>query len=145
VPTGILFTAVCTNVLPETLQRGARPVGLRVASIYVVTQACSPGLAGPVLWLDIPLQWHCWQFGCRFCCVVESCVQFPLCLCKTLCGCFDRAAKGNVLEFTSAFVGVENQGQMDPKENWSQRQSHASFTLASSGTSHCVATPRLSE
>lgn len=71
--------------------------------------------------------------------------QFPLGLCKSVCGCSDHAAKGNMLELTSAFVGVENQGQLDPKEDWSQRQSHASFTLASSGTSHCVVAPRLSE
>lgn len=43
----------------------------------------------------------------------------------------------------SAFAGVENQGQLDPSEDWSQRQSHASFTLASSGASHFVAAKRL--
>lgn len=41
-------------------------------------------------------------------------MQFLLCLYKSHCGCFDHAAEDNMLELMSAFVGVGNQGQLDP-------------------------------
>lgn len=75
-------------------------------------------------------------------------VQFPLRLCKCLCGCFGHGADDNVLELTWLHLeGLEIKVSWIPGVllRWRLRRSHASFTPASSGANNHVAAPRQPE
>lgn len=146
-PTGFLLQF--TNVLPETLQRGARPWAWRLVSVYTVAQGCS-------LWLSDRTS----ACGCAY--LSDSAaggldvdsvswgaaVQFPLRLCKSLCGCFGHAADDDVLELTWLHLeGLKIKVSRIPEVllHWRLRQSHSSFALASPGTRNHVAAPRWPE